>query len=197
MGLDDFDLDGQTPLEEEEKKGLKIHSVTNRTELNELEQQNIEEALLWLAPRKLNAQTVLSENFIKSLHKRMFGNVWSWAGQFRKTEKNIGIRAWQIPTELKALTDDAIFWVNHETYLPDEIAIRFKHRLVSIHCFSNGNGRHSRLMADIIANKIYNLPEFRWGNSLAEQKDVAKIYLMAIRKADKNDFSDLVKFARS
>ena len=102
-------------------------------------------------------KTILTEVFIRNVHKRMFNNIWIWAGKFRKTNKNIGIDQWQISTELKTLLDDANYWIENNTYSPDEIAIRFKHRLVSIHCFPNGNGRHSRLMADIIIEKIYKL----------------------------------------
>ena len=158
MGLNLEYIDGQTPLEEDEKVGLLIPTIATRAELDEFEQQNIEEAIQWVLTRSLNATTILSEQFIRSLHKRMYGRVWGWAGEFRKTNKNLGVDKWQIPSSLKALLDDASYWIAHETFIPDEIAVRFKHRIVSIHCFPNGNGRHSRLMADIIIDKIYRLP---------------------------------------
>ncbi len=93
----------------------------------------------------------------------MFSDIWKWAGKFRKTEKNLGIPSYKIPTELKILLDDTVFWIQNDTYSTDEICIRFKHRLVSIHCFSNGNGRHSRLMADLITERIFQIPVFTWG----------------------------------
>jgi Fic-DOC domain mobile mystery protein B len=128
----------------------------------------------------------------------MYGNVWAWAGNYRKTDKNIGIDKWHIATALKVLLDDTIFWIENDTYSPDEIAIRFKHRLVSIHCFPNGNGRHSRLMADIIIDKIYKLPVFSWGaGNLVKQSDTRTKYLKALRDADKNNFEELLAFARS
>lgn len=198
MGLDFGSLPGQTPLDESEKEGLLIHTITNRGELDEFEQQNIEDTLLWLQGRSLKPELIFSEKFCRNLHKRMYGNVWSWAGNFRKTDKNLGINKWEIPSAVKALCDDALFWLSHETFSPDEIAIRFKHRLVSIHCFSNGNGRHSRLMADIIAEKIFRRPPFSWGAANRDPKfDARSLYLKAIKTADLEQFDLLLSFARS
>jgi Fic-DOC domain mobile mystery protein B len=157
MGLDLDYLDGQTPLDEDEKEGLLIPTIATRSELDEFEQQNIEQAVQWSLGRSFKIETVFTEEFICALHKRMYGKVWRWAGEFRKTNKNIGVDKWQIPTELKYLLDDLIYWYTNQTYPPDEIAIRFKHRIVSIHCFPNGNGRHSRLLADIVIEKIFKV----------------------------------------
>jgi Fic-DOC domain mobile mystery protein B len=100
--------------------------------------------------------------------------------------------------ELRVLVDDANFWVESQTYLPEEIAIRFKHRLVSIHCFPNGNGRHSRIMADLIVLHVFGLNKFSWGNSsLLDSSEQRKMYLNALKLADNGDFSQLIKFARS
>jgi Fic-DOC domain mobile mystery protein B len=166
--------------------------------LDEFEQNNVEEANMWILKTNFTIEKILNETFIRGLHKRMFGRVWSWAGQYRNTNKNIGVDKWQISTALKTLLDDALFWVNNATYPPDEIAIRFKHRLVSIHCFPNGNGRHSRLMADIIISKIYNKEMFSWGsNNLVLQNKTREIYLKSVRKADRNMYDCLIKFARS
>ena len=197
MGLDLDYIDGQTPLDEEEKEGLLIPSIATRGELDEFEQQNIEQAIQWTLTRKFKVELVFSEGFIREVHKRMYGNVWAWAGNFRKSNKNIGVDKWQIPTELKRLLDDAKYWHDHKTFLPDEIAIKFKHQLVSIHCFPNGNGRHSRLMADIIIEKLYNQPVFSWGSTMHTDEYNRTAYLKAIKLADKNDYSLLLSFARS
>ncbi len=141
---------------------------------------------------------MFTEEFLKAVHKRMYGNVWAWAGEFRKTNKNIGVDKWQIPTELRALLDDVKFWYSNNTYSPDECTIRFKHRLVSIHCFPNGNGRHSRLIADIVIEKIYKQLHYSWGAAnLAQQGDQRTTYLNAIRAADAGDIQPLINFARS
>lgn len=198
MGLELSNAEGQTPLDEEERDGLLIPSIATRGELDEFEQQNIEQAIQWTISRSLNVDTVFTESFIRLLHKKMFSNVWKWAGGFRKTNKNIGIDKYQIPTELKYLIDDARYWYNKKTFSPDELAIRFKHRLVSIHCFPNGNGRHSRLMADIIIEKIYGQPLFSWGASKPyHESDMRSTYLRALKNADKGDFDSLIQFARS
>jgi Fic-DOC domain mobile mystery protein B len=198
MGLNLNYLEGQTPLDEEEKNGLRIPTIAIRQELDEFEQQNIEDAMLWVFNKSLNAEIVLTEKFICDLHKRMYGQVWSWAGKFRKTDKNLGIDKWKIPVELRALCDDALFWMINQTFSNDEIALRFKHRLVSIHCFSNGNGRHSRLMADIIISKVLNQPIFSWGSSyLVKEDNVRKAYLKALKSADRGELKPLLLFSRS
>jgi Fic-DOC domain mobile mystery protein B len=198
MGLNLNYLEGQTPLDEEEKNGLRIPTIAIRQELDEFEQQNIEDAMLWVFNKSLNAEIVLTEKFICDLHKRMYGQVWSWAGKFRKTDKNLGIDKWKIPVELRALCDDALFWMINQTFSNDEIALRFKHRLVSIHCFSNGNGRHSRLMADIIISKVLNQPIFSWGsNYLVKEDNARKSYLKALKSADCGELKPLLLFSRS
>lgn len=198
MGLNLKYIEGQTPLDEDEKEGLLIPTITTREELDEFEQKNIEEAILWILKKRLNKEIIFTEKFIRDLHKKMYGYVWKWAGDFRQTNKNIGIDYWKIPTELKMLLDDALFWIEQETFSADELAIIFKHRLVSIHCFPNGNGRHSRLMADIIASKIFGLDVFSWGNdNLSNETNAREIYIKAVKLADKGDYSELIKFARS
>jgi Fic-DOC domain mobile mystery protein B len=198
MGLDFDYIEGQTPLEEEEINDLLIPIIATRDELDEFEQQNIEEAIQWTMGRSFKADSIFNEEFICRVHTRMYGEVWSWAGKFRRTNKNIGVDWWVISQELKYLLDDTIYWYKHETYPPDEIAIRFKHRLVSIHCFSNGNGRHSRLIGDIIIEKIFKKPIFSWGASnLTKEGDARKAYLTAVKSADNGDYIPLLEFARS
>ena len=198
MGLDYEYIDGQTPLDEDEKEGLLIPTIATRGELDEFEQQNIEQALLWSLNRSFKAETVFTEKFIKALHKRMYGEVWAWAGEFRKSNKNIGIDKYQIPTELRYLLDDAKFWCANNTFSPTELTIRFKHRLVSIHCFPNGNGRHSRLMADIIIEKIFKQKVFSWGaTNLVRQGNTRTTYLSSIKAADNGDIQPLITFAQA
>ncbi|MGL5890953.1 MAG: mobile mystery protein B [Bacteroidia bacterium] len=190
--------DGQTPLDEEETDGLRIKSIATRGELNEFEQQNIENALLWSLIRSFNPNDVFKEDFIKEIHKRMFKDVWNWAGVFRKTNKNIGVDKWRVQPELRQLLDDAKYWHEHTVYPPDELVIRLKHRLVSIHCFSNGNGRHSRLVADILIDKIYKRPVFTWGAvSITKQGEAIRTYLNALKMADNGDIFPLIAFSRA
>lgn len=198
MGLDNDYVDGQAPIDKDERSGLLIETISTKAELDEFEQQNIEEAMQWVLARKFNAQEVFTEKFICNLHKRMYSNVWTWAGEFRKTDKNLGIDKFQIPMMLRSLCDDALFWVEHETFERDEIAIRFKHRIVSIHCFSNGDGRHSRLMGDIINEKLFNSSPFSWGAAKkSPNRNVRTEYLQALKSADKGVYGPLVEFARS
>jgi Fic-DOC domain mobile mystery protein B len=198
MGLNINYIQGQTELDEEEKEGLLIKSITTREELDEFEQQNIEKAIQWTFTRKFKKEQLLTEKFIKDLHKKMYGDVWKWAGQFRSSEKNIGVKSYLIPIELRNLLDDCLFWIDNNTYSHEEIAIRFKHRLVCIHCFSNGNGRHSRLIADLIMEKIFRGTFFTWGrNDLVRQTDARATYIKAVKLADKNEIQHLIAFAKS
>ncbi|MHB1105350.1 MAG: mobile mystery protein B [Lutibacter sp.] len=198
MGLNIEYLDGQTPLDEAEMEGLLIKSITTREELDEFEQQNIEKAIQWTFNKKLKRGQLLSEAYIKNLHKRMYGDVWKWAGKFRNSEKNIGVKSYEISSALKQLLDDCLYWMDNNTYSEEEIAIRFKHRLVSIHCFSNGNGRHSRLMADLIIEKLYSKPFFTWGgNNLVKKNSNRDKYIIAVKKGDANELQPLIDFAKS
>jgi Fic-DOC domain mobile mystery protein B len=196
MGLEIEYLEGQTPLDEEEIEGLKIKSISTRRELDEFEQLNIEKAIQWTMGKPFSADQVFSEAFVKEVHYRMFKDVWTWAGQFRKTNKNMGVEWPQVGLSLKQHCDDCKFWVAHQTYSEEEIAIRFKHQIVSIHCFSNGNGRHSRLMADIIINALFKKPVFSWGR-LANENEIRSDYLNVIRIADKGSITPLIGFAQS
>ncbi len=197
MGLDLNYSDGQTPLDEDEKEGLLIPSITTRGELDEFEQLGVEKANEWLLSRKLSVDKILSEEFIKDLHKRMFADVWEWAGEFRKTEKNIGVDKFLISVEIKKLIGDCKFWVENKIFSDDEIAVRFSHRIVSIHPFANGNGRHSRLIADVLINKGFGKSYFTWGSvNLIKVGEARTKYLEALRAADKNDYKPLIEFAR-
>ena len=198
MGLKLKYDDGQTPLDEEEKEGIKIEAITTQGELDEFEQLNIEKAVEWTIHSKLKPEKILTEKFIKDVHKRMYGDVWKWAGEFRRTEKSIGIPWTQIGLELKNLLDDTKYWIENKTFSPEEIAIRFKHRIVSIHCFPNGNGRHSRMMADIIMESIFGNEIFSWHQSnMVKANETRKVYINALREADNGNVTPLIEFAKN
>ena len=208
-----------TPLTPDERNGLIPTHVTLRHELNELEQKNILAADLWLFQRK---RTVLDEAFLRRLHKRMFSEVWIWAGTYRTTDRNIGVAPWRIQPDLRQLLDDVRYWIAHETYPPDEIAVRFHHRLVVIHPFPNGNGRWSRLAAEKLVVTL-SQPRFTWGrarfftnradsperfaqgsanligisSNLQNATTTRRAYIDALRQADKHDITALLAFARA
>jgi Fic-DOC domain mobile mystery protein B len=199
MGLDAENSGGKTPIDEDEKEGLKIETVSTRSELDEFEQKNIEKAVGWSLAYRFTMDRILSEGFVVEVHKRMFADVWEWAGKFRHSNKNIGVDWTQIPVQLKQHLDNCRFWIEHRTYSDEEIAIRFSHGLVYVHLFPNGNGRHSRLCADIIMSHVFNARPFTWGEgaNLSTPGESRKKYLAAIHKADQGDFGDLIRFAKS
>ena len=184
-----------TPLEPEEREGLLPTWITYRSELNETEQANIAAGAAWA--HRQRRRDVLTEDFVTELHRRMFGDVWAWAGEFRRTERNIGIDPIRIPVEIRMTLDDARYWLDHETYPPDEIAVRLHHRLVAIHPFPNGNGRTTRLVADLLAVRLGQEP-FTWGRaSLTDVGETRACYIAALRAADDHDIRPLLVFARS
>ena len=186
--------DSSTPLSTEEREGLIPSYIALRGELNEAEQANILEADAWAFSRKRN---VLDQRFLNTLHQRMYGNVWRWAGMYRKSQKNIGVAYYKIPTELRALLDDCRYWLEQDTYPSDEIAARFHHRLVSIHCYPNGNGRHARLAADLLLTSLER-DRFSWGSAnLIDAGATRATYVAALRAADNHDYGPLFAFVRS
>jgi len=187
--------EGATPLDPDEMEGLKFKHVTTRGELDQLEQGNVQMGLGWLS-RSRNPD-ILSEEFVRELHKRLFGEVWKWAGKFRTTGKNIGVDVQQIAIQLRMLLDDISYWIENDTYPAEEIAIRFHHRLVYIHPFPNGNGRHARIIADALLTKVMKKKPIDWagGYDLQLMSVRRKEYLDALRAADNNDYSLLFAFA--
>lgn len=188
------DNDGQTPLSNDEREGLIPSYITLRAELNEAEHANILEAEDWAFKSK---RKVLSVDFLKKLHKRMFGRVWRWAGAFRTTGKNIGVDTYRIRTDLQGLINDCAYWIEHGTYQHDEIAARFHHRLVYIHPYPNGNGRHARLATDLLLRAL-DRPRFSWGSKyLTDAGEARTRYIEALRAADSQDYAPLLAFVRS
>ncbi len=186
--------DGSTPLDNEERDGLALSYVTTRGDLNAAEQANILRAEGWAFRRQRN---VLDRKVLNDLHEHMFGDVWKWAGNYRRTGKNIGVAAYRIPIDLQLVFDDCAYWIEHETYSPDEIAARFHHRLVLIHPYPNGNGRHARLAADLLLRQM-NRARFSWGSAAATDPRVTRrAYIDALRAADDGDYAPLLAFVRS
>jgi Fic-DOC domain mobile mystery protein B len=186
--------DNATPLTPEERADLIPAHIAYRAELNEAEQENVARGQDWALGRR---RDLLTEKFIKDLHGRMLGDVWRWAGNFRRTERNLGIPFYEVPMAVQQMLEDTKAWVHYKTYPPDEIAVRFHHRLVKIHPFPNGNGRHSRLMADLLVMSLGG-ERFSWGSArLQKAGDLRRRYIAALQAADNHDYAPLLTFARS
>lgn len=196
MEIDFDEQDGQTPLDPDEKAGLIPQHLTTKGELNDWEQENILIAVRWL--KRTRSQDVLSEKFCRELHGKMFNRTWSWAGTFRRSDKNIGCDWTQVSVKLVQLFGNTRWWIDNATFSPDEIAARFHRNLVWIHPFPNGNGRHSRMMADVLV-RVLGQQAFSWGNggNLVAVNDVRAQYLAALRAADQGDYRRLLTFVRS
>ncbi len=187
---------GNTPLSPEELAEL-IPNLATKGELNEWERENILSARVWALRARTTANDIVRDEYIRKLHKQMFGQTWKWAGRYRRTDKNIGIPFPEIPEQLGVLCGDVRYWIDHATYSIDEIAVRYHHRLVFIHPFPNGNGRHGRLVADLLVMRL-GRPVFTWGSSDLVKPDVFRErYLEAIRTADMGDIRPILEFARA
>lgn len=189
--------DGATPIDLNEIEGLRFPHVATRVQLNELEQANILSGLEWA--RRQPGNEVLTEAFVRELHSQLLGKVWEWAGQFRLTERNIGCDPFQISVQLRNLLDDVQYWVEHDTFPNKEIAARFHHRLVKIHPFPNGNGRHSRIMADVLLENVIGDQPIDWqrGHSLDSMGGHRRTYIDALRSADAGDYGPILEFVQT
>ena len=185
---------GATPLDADELASLIPGHIATQGELNEWEHANIVQGDQWARKQR---KEILNDTFVRQLHKQMFGETWRWAGEFRKSNKNIGIDWPKISVELRKLLDDVHYQIEHASCPPDEIAVRFHHRLVAIHPFPNGNGRHARLMADLLVERL-GQPRFTWGScSLVDAGETRRAYIAALQAADARDYAPLLAFARS
>ena len=183
-----------TPLTPVEMRELIPAHIAYRSELNEAEQENIARAQDWALGRNRDP---LTEKFVRDLHRRMLGDVWRWAGKFRQSERNLGIPFYEIPVAVRQLLADTKAWIEYRAYPPDEITVRFHHRLVQVHPFPNGNGRHSRLIADLLVMRLGE-ERFPWGSAnLQDAGTVRHRYVAALQAADNYDISPLLVFARS
>jgi Fic-DOC domain mobile mystery protein B len=193
--------DGQTPVDADDAQYLteQFSWITTREELNDAEAANIADAILWLDDQGLTADDLLQHSFLRELHRQMFGEVWSWAGQPRRRDTTIGIAPARITEELHLLLGDVSFWIAQETYSPLETCVRFHHRLVFIHPFVNGNGRHARLIAGAVAESLGLGPDaLTWGARSGLPADSARRqYLDALRAADAGDYTQLLANAVS
>jgi Fic-DOC domain mobile mystery protein B len=187
---------GNTPLSPEELADL-IPSLATKEELNEWERENILLAREWATTDRTSPAGMASDEYVRKLHGKMFDQTWKWAGEYRRTEKYIGVPFHEIRDRLMAMLGDVRYWIENSTYPADEIAVRFHHRVVFIHPFPNGNGRHARLIADILVIKL-GRPAFTWGAAnLVNEGSARTRYLEAIRAADDGDMEPLLNFARS
>ena len=185
---------GATPLDADELASLIPGHIITQGELNEWEQLNIVQGDTWARKQR---KEILDEGFLRRLHQQMFGETWRWAGTFRKSDKNIGVDWLRIGVEVKNLLDDVRYQIANNSLPPDEIAVRFHHRLVAIHPFPNGNGRHARLMADLLAERL-GRPRFTWGSaSLVDASETRQRYIAALQAADARNIAPLLAFARS
>lgn len=187
-----------TELSPSEREGLLQTWITTRADLNDAEAQNILNGANW-ARRRRGTEVIdlLNDEFAKSLHKQMFGEVWGWAGTYRSRESNLGIVPVQIPIAMRTLFDDARYWLEHQTYERDEFAVRIHHRMVAIHPFPNGNGRHTRLLADLMVERLGG-EAFTWGGGvLRDIGELRTTYIAALKAADGHDIHLLMAFARS
>ena len=189
---------GATKLDPDEIEGLIPEHISTLAQLNEWEHANILSAQNWYDQRKFLYTKILEIPFINEVHHRMFNETWKWAGKYRKSEKSIGIDPIYIATRLKDLLDDVKHQIKHESFNMDEITARFHHRLVSIHLYPNGNGRHARFVADLLLTSNEK-PTFNWGSQLKDEmtnEEIRKKYIDALRSADKNIYQPLFEFVR-
>lgn len=188
---------GATPLDPDEAAGLVPTHISTQGDLNAWEQMNIAQGEQWAGRQK--KRVLLTEGFVRDLHRQMFDQTWRWAGTFRSSNKNIGVDWSQVAVKLRELLDNTHYQIEHHVFEADEMAVRFHHQLVWIHAFPNGNGRHARLMADLLVMRLGH-SRLSWGGNAASMTSAGVLreqYLGALRYADQGQLSALISFARS
>lgn len=198
MALNLLEKDGQTPLEKDEIDGIIPSHITTQGELDEWEHMNIQAAFVWLDDKLhgMKSEDVLDDLFCRNLHQRMFCDTWKWAGRYRLSDKNIGCDNRQVAVNLRNLFEDVKCWLLFKTYQDIQIAARFHHKLVSIHPFPNGNGRHARMMTDALLISI-DLKAFSWGSgNLVSTGEIRSKYIASLRSADKGNYDELMNFVQ-
>lgn len=199
MALTGAHAPGATPLTDEDLQGLRIPSVRTHGDLNQAEAANIVRGQEWaLRARSARMPDMLSDRFMQRLHEAMFGTVWTWAGDYRLVDTNIGVPHHLIREHLHNVYADAHAWIEHDTYSPEEFSVRLHYRIVTVHPFPNGNGRHARMLADIVLARHFKRPALPWRNSpLNTANAVRQAYIAALVAADHHDFGPLMTFATS
>lgn len=194
-GLNDVTSSGQTPMDDDDLEDLIPSHVVTRADLDEAELRNLVRANDWLRQQQFSTHQVLDDLWLRRLHKRMFGDVWRWAGEYRPRQTNIGVSPGAIGPSTRALVLDTNAWINADSLTPAQVAVRFHHGLVLIHPFRNGNGRHARLAADVLLRAMGG-SALSWGAlGSSDTNDLRDRYLAALRCADNGDFAELEEFA--
>lgn len=192
------DPQGATPLSPDDLLGLKLPHVQTRAQLNEIEAANILQGQNWVSSLKvLTLDDIFSRDFVIALHKNLFGDIWQWAGTFRLRELNIGVEPKNIPIDLHNFLEDAKCWLEFKHFSDLELSARIQHKLVQIHPFVNGNGRHARIFTDIVRVFLLNKKPLRWAKAKLEDMTTERAaYIAGLRKADGGDFSEMVDYLK-
>ena len=187
-------IDDATPLTDISGLKLPNNKVYSLKEIYIYEANNIALATLkYLAAPPSKELASFSYEWMQKLHCDMFDNVWDWAGKFRKVELSIGIKAYLVPISLKDLVDDIEFWKKNKTFDMYETATRIHHRAVQIHPFQNGNGRWSRMLANIYLRQNGSMP-VKWQEDLLSSENPKRNeYIKALKMADNGDYKALIE----
>jgi Fic-DOC domain mobile mystery protein B len=194
---------GATPLRPEDVERLRpeLRWVKTLEQLNPLEAANIAECEKWAQTSRLfTLPEFLATTRMERVHREMFDEVWLWAGEIRthELENAFASPAHRVRTDLEVLWGDARYWLEQQSFAPDELAVRLHHRLVKVHPFANGNGRHARLVVDFLLERHFGLERLRWGGmSLGEEGFGRATYISALQRADQNDYQPLLEFCRA
>ncbi len=190
-------IDDATPLDDISGLLLPSDKVYALKEIYVAEANNIALATLkYLSAPPSSKLAPFTYEWLSKLHEEMFGNVWEWAGKFRQVELSIGIKAYMVPTALKELADDIAYWDANKTFDIYETAARIHHRAVQIHPYQNGNGRWSRMLANIYLRQNGSMPVKWQEDMLSKENPKRDAYIKALKAADKGDYSTLIEIHR-
>lgn len=188
-GFPGHSFDGTTLIEDDEKIGLRL-LINTRGELNIAEAKGIDTATFKYlkSKRKLKPNNLLKDSFAKRFHKELFGEVWDWAGKYRKVATMPGIDWHQIPVQLNQLMQNTSTQISFlhdqsDSTKKEKLVAEFAYKLVWIHPFRNGNGRWSRAYADLLSDSL-DIERFSWGSSIASEHERHLYMVNALGTAD-------------
>ncbi len=184
-------IPGETPID---PSGLKDRSIKTRTELNEVEAENIRKVYVkYLADRPTRKSAPFDYQWLFKLHREMFHEVWVWAGKPRTHDVNLGVSWPNIQEQLWALLADLNEWQESLQMSLIEQSARLHYRAVWIHPFCNGNGRWARMLASIWL-RLHSGPLLVWPEEHIEERSIIRDeYLATLYKADEGEFSPLIR----
>ena len=192
---------GETPIPGDELAALVPHVIDTlaapitRADIYDLESavlQDVTETQLAAAlDGSLTLDDLLNDYFLRDLHTQLYGDIWMWAGRWRQYEVNIGVAPEHIAVELRsAMGNIGYRWERAADWTPRELGVAVHAEAVRVHPFTDGNGRTTRLLADLVFIAAQDPAELQYDWNIDKRG-----YIEHLREFDRHrNVADLAAF---